>query len=450
MGEDDMKQDERTPDEILRAVAAEQDALVDKLPHTPDAIAEEAMRRAWPSARRLHLAPYLAMAGVAAAVAFTVAFFVARAGRNDLRFEVAGRAGQAGASVTALAGAPLPLHFSDGSSMVFQPGAQARVARLTDSGAELVLDSGRLVADVRHTGQARWSVAAGPFKVRVTGTRFSAEWSPATGRLAVEMFEGAVVVEGPSLGRGLALRGGESLEVGVSSPAVVTRARPAPAVAAPAPVAPVPVAVVAPAPSESPPPSEVAAPAPSESPPPSEVTPPAASPAPGPPTASPRALATWSELAAARRYTEALAAAERVGFSRLCRRLDADGLLALGDAARYASSPARARQAFSALVRRFARDQRSLDALFALGRLESEADAPAVAARWFERYLAAARNPPLGEEAAGRLVELYQRLGDDEAAVRAARAYLERHPDGLRANLARRVLAARAPGEALR
>ena len=160
--------------------------------------------------------------------------------------------------------------------------------------------------------------------------------------------------------------------------------------------------------------------------------------------------ATWSELAAARRYTEALVAAEREGFSRLCQRLGADGLLALGDAARYASSPARARQAYQALVRRFARDQRSLDARFALGRLESEAESPAAAARWFERYLAAARNPPLGEEAEGRLVEIYQRLGDDEAAVRAARAYLERHPDGLRASLARKVLAAHAPGEAAR
>ena len=414
-----MNDDKRLADEALRAVAADQDALVARLPRSPDAIAEEAMRRAWRPSRRMRLVPYLAMAGVAATVAFAVAFFVARAGRNDLRFEVAGRAGQAGASVTAPAGAPLPLRFSDGSVLVFQPGAQTRVARLTDSGAELVLDSGRLVADVRHTGEARWSVVAGPFKVRVTGTRFGAEWSPASGKLAVEMFEGAVVVEGPSLGRGLALRGGESLEVGVSLPAVVTRTRPAP------------VAPPELAPSVSPPPSPSAAPEPAVA-------------------ATPRALAAWSELATSGRYAEALAAAEREGFSHLCRQLDADGLLALGDAARYASSPLRARQAFAALVRRFSHDQRSHDALFALGRLEFEAGAPAAAARWFERYLATARNPPLGEEAAGRLVEIYERAGDGEAAVRAARVYLERHPDGLRAGLARKVLAAQAPAEARR
>ena len=308
------------------------------------------------------------------------------------------------------------------------------MARLTDTGAELLLDSGRLVADVKHTGQAHWSVVAGPFKVRVTGTRFGAEWSPAAGKLAVEMFEGAVVVEGPSLGQGLALRAGETLEVGTALPPVVTRTGPTAA----APAAPTPAATPSPAPA---PPAEA----------PTEIAPPPALPTRAvSPAAAARPEPAWSELAAGGRYAEALATAERYGFPRLCRELDADGLLALGDAARYASSPARARQAFAALVRRFARDQRSQDALFALGRLEYEAGAPAAAARWFERYLAGARHPPLGEEAAGRLVEIYDQAGDGEAAARAARAYLKRHPDGVRAALARRILATQAPGEVRR
>ena len=408
-----MNENKHLSGEVLRAVAADQDAFVTQLPSCTDTVAEEAMRRSWKPSRRMRLAPYLAAAGVAATVAFVVAFFVARAGRGDLSFEVAGRAGQAGASLTAQAGAPLPLRFSDGSVLVFQPGAQARVARLTDDGAELLLDRGRLVADVRHTGQARWSVTAGPFRVRVTGTHFEAAWSPSSGVLAVAMFEGAVVVEGPFLGSGLTLRGGESLEVGVSSPAVVTRTRPG----RPGPEQPVA--------SGHPP----------------EPTPPATA----EPAATPasRAQASWSELASSRRYPDALAAAEREGFSRLCRELDAGSLLSLGDAARYASSPGRARQAFESLVRRFSRDQRSHDALFALGRLESEAGAPAAAAKWFERYLRSARNPPLAEEAAGRLVEIYHQKGDTEAAARAAKGYLARHPDGPRAGLARKVLAAR-------
>jgi hypothetical protein len=407
-----MNEDKRLSDEALRTVAAEQDAFLAQHTRSTDAVAEEAMRRSWKPSRRMRLVPTFSAAGVAAMVAFGVAFVVARAGRNDLSFEVAGRIGHTGTSLTAQAGAPLPLRFSDGSVLVFQPGTQARVARLSDNGAELLLDSGRLVADVRHTGQAHWSVVAGPFRVRVTGTRFVATWSPIEGALAVAMVEGSVVVEGPALGQGLTLGRGDTLEVGISSPPVVTRTQPAPVVPTPEASA----ASVRP-----------------------EPTPPAT--AEPPVTAGFHTQASWSELASNRRYADALVAAEHEGFSRLCRQLDASALLALGDAARYASSPGRARQAFEALVRRFPRDQRSHDALFALGRLESEAGAPLAAARWFERYLATARNPPLAEEADGRLVEIYDQEGDAAAAARAARGYLERHPDGPRAARARKVLA---------
>jgi TolA-binding protein len=412
--------------EALRTIAAGQDLALAQMPRSTDAIAEEAMRRAW-TKRRRPILPYLAVAGLAGAAAFAVAFLVLRTARKDLHFEIAGRAGQAGASVTAAAGTPLPLQFSDGSKLVFEPGAQARVSRLTDNGAELLLEAGRLVADVRHTGEAHWSVSAGPFKVIVTGTRFAAEWVPATRKLSVEMFEGSVLVEGPSLGAGLALRAGETLVVGASSLAVVTRTVKAAAAV-----------------TNGPPPASEHGPAPAgvaEVPGPGAELP-AEKPTPTPDTTPQRSLSTWTDLAASGRYAEALKAAERGGFARLCAELDAERLLALGDAARYASSSSRARQAFQSLVRRFPRDQRSDDARFALGRLESAAGDPQASARWFERYLTSARRQPLAEEAAGRLVEIYDHVGDKRAAARAAHAYLERHPDGPRAGLARKVLAA--------
>jgi ferric-dicitrate binding protein FerR (iron transport regulator) len=419
-----MTREQHLPDEARRAIAAEQDAFLARAPLAPDAVAEAAMHRAWKPARPRRLVPYLAVASLAACVAFMVAWVVSRSGHGDLRFEVAGRAGQTGATITARDGTPLPLRFSDGSVLTFAPGAKARVAELHDTGAELLLDSGRMLVDVRHTDQARWSVAAGPFQVRITGTRFTVDWSPASGKLALEMHEGSVIVLGPTLAQGLSLRGGESLDVGLDSPAVVTRRL---AVAAPAPLA---------AAEPSAPPERSPAAVPSA--------------APAGPTESPAAVPTrhpvgWSELAAGGRHAEALAAAEREGFPRLLRHLDAPGLLALGDTARYAAAPARARQAFEALVRRFSRDQRSQDARFALGRLEFEAGVPARAARWFERYLDTPGNPPLAEEAAGRLFESYERAGDREAATRAAKRYLLRYPQGLRASLARKVLSASSP-----
>jgi TolA-binding protein len=414
MGEGDMNEDMKLLDPTLQAIATDQDRALAEWPRSTDAIAEEAMRRAWNSPRHRVGFRYAAVAGLAATVAFAVAFFVLRTSRRELQFEVAGRSGQPGATVTAQAGSPLPLQFSDGSKLVFQPGAMARVAHLTDSGAELLLETGRLIADIRHTGQAHWSVTAGPFKVVVTGTRFGAEWSPSHSKLMVEMFEGSTIVQGPSLGDGQILRAGETLEVGASSLAVVTRTVTAPAPTAADPVAHAEAIVPAPAPA---------------------------------PALAPRPQTTWSDLAASGRYGDALAAAEREGFAHLCRQLDAGGLLSLGDAARYALSPKRARQAFEALVRRFPRDQQSLDALFALGRLESEVGEPMVAAHWFERYLVVSPTPPLAEEAAGRLVEIYDRSSDHKAAMHAARVYLDRHPEGPRAGLAHKTLAAHEAAE---
>jgi TolA-binding protein len=223
----------------------------------------------------------------------------------------------------------------------------------------------------------------------------------------------------------LPLQSGDVLNVRAGQPPVVTRA-PSVAIAVPLPsVEPEPA--TAPVPSEAPAANTTEGRAPERS---------------RTPQSAPSA---WAELAEAGRYSEALAAANREGFARLCRSLNADGLLLLGDAARYAGSPARARQAFRSLVQRFPRDERSPDALFALGRLESEAKLPQAAAKWFERYLGLPGDPPLGEEARGRLVEIYSRMGDEDAASRAARAYLSRYPDGVHAALARKVLAEAQP-----
>ena len=67
----------------------------------------------------------------------------------------------------------LPLQFSDGSSLTFRAGSSGRMHRLGAGGAEVVLDSGRLEAHVIHSDQTLWLVHAGPYRVRVTGTRFA-------------------------------------------------------------------------------------------------------------------------------------------------------------------------------------------------------------------------------------------------------------------------------------
>jgi hypothetical protein len=142
-------------------------------------------------------------------------------------------------------------------------------------------------------------------------------------------------------------------------------------------------------------------------------------------------------LAAESRFHDALAAAERAGFERLCRTATRDDVLSLADVARLAGAPQRARLAYSAIRERFSgRDQGQ--AAFFLGRLAFEHDADfAEAARLFELSIAESPAGPLAREAAGRLIEARVRLADEAGARDAARRYLARYPAGPHASIAR-------------
>ncbi len=344
----------------------------------------------------------------------------------------------------------LPLRFSDGSSLTFRSGSSGRLRRLGGDGAEVFLEQGRLEARVVHTPSTLWLVHAGPYRVRVTGTRFAVVWSSA--RLDVALFEGSVVIDGAVLGAGVPLRAGQRLSVdrGVvrTDPlrademrlATTASAVPVPAVGgtsvagSPA----VPGAGVAP---EGPPAVGTTIATPNN--PPaggaigSLLTQPANDSAP----ARTRSVDDdWFALAKHGAYAEAFTAAKRVGWARLCHRLDAPRLLTLGDVARYAGARPRAREAFEALVRRFPRDPLAADAVFSLGRLAFESGEADRAARWFRRYVDDWPHGPLADQAVGRLVECAIHMHDADAARGAARAYLARAPRGPHAPLARQIL----------
>ena len=93
--------------------------------------------------------------------------------------------------------------------------ARARIIALEHTGARLVLEQGTLSAHVVHRGDTQWTVVAGPFEVRVTGTRFDVVWSPALEVFELRLKQGAVTVMGPSLGNGRNLQEGEALHIDV-------------------------------------------------------------------------------------------------------------------------------------------------------------------------------------------------------------------------------------------
>jgi hypothetical protein len=326
--------------------------------------------------------------------------------------------GAVGEWVAAEHSAPLPVRFSEGTSFTLAPGARARVTETTARDATLLLERGDVSAAVFHTGpDTRWNVEAGPFEVRVTGTRFDATWDPTGETFTLSMSEGVVVVKGPLLQSGREIHAGERLRISVREGALTLRAASAPATAEPSVVAP--AASAAPAVSAAP--AASAAPAVS------------AAPAP-PPSTAPDREPSWRDLAARGKYNEALAAAERAGFAQELDRASSPDLAALADAARYAAQPALARQALLAQRRRFGARGSSA---FLLGKIAADQQGGADAVRWFETYLQEEPGGALAEQALGRILELQK--GNPAAARAAAERYLARYPNGAHAALARSV-----------
>jgi TolA-binding protein len=356
--------------------------------------------------------------GTAAAAALLTALFVFTVPRPEpeaLRFWVEERSGHVDEWVTAH-DAEQSLRFSDGSSVVAGPHTTTRVMEIGPNGAGLTLERGLLDAHVVHRDASRWQVAAGPFVVHVTGTRFRVSWDPQTEKLAVKVSEGKVEVTGG--GQPLhQLVAGSTLELSMSAGVDLKSAH-----------------VLSEA-----------------------VAAPSAEPAAAPDVSAPEAARDEDELLGARRpvehkpdfrelstaghYREALALVEQRGFAAECESLGARDLLTLGSTARLAGRPERAREAYLAARRRFPASSEAGISAFSLGRLASDGGHATDAIAWFKRYLTEQPSGPLSREAAGRLIELLHQSGSEAAAREAADSYLKRYPTGPHAALARSVLA---------
>ena len=450
---------------LWRALAQAQDVALDaeeKAGGAPGNL-QRLMARARPR-RRLGRLPFaLAMAAGAAALVLAVS---SGTRKQTLSVQLGSSPPRGGAlpSLVADARSDLPLRFSDGSTVTFRAGSSGQLEKLNSAGAELVLVRGTLQAHVIHAATTSWILHAGPYRVRVTGTRFALSWR--SERLDLSLYEGSVVVDGAVLGAGVPVRAGQRLTVasgvvrieplgGAATVALATPGARVPEASAPAVARP----LVEPLPPANADPAQE-----------TEAVDPADEMAPGLTPAPPRAVRTratgarhgrslaarsggngsrddeWLALAERGAYPEALEAAKRIGWTSLCHRLDARRLLMLADVARYSGAPVPAHRAFQSLVKRLPDDRLAADAVVSLGRLAFERGRPGEAARWFRRYVSDWPRGPLAEQAAGRLLESTIRLQDPEATHDAARAYLARAPHGAQAALARGVLADAADG----
>jgi transmembrane sensor len=395
-----------------------------------------------PTARRWRAVTAFAALALAATSGVLLTRYRVAARPGSLSFTIAGGGMPRGARNAHLAPTndATDVSFSDGSKMSMTPHSQIDVDVASET-VSVRLHAGTLRAHVVHREHATWRFQAGPFDVRVTGTRFETGWDQTSRLFTLSLTEGGVVVTGPHLNAsGQIVRAGDALRVAVSDGVVSWEHPGVPstegASAAPTPTLPAADSLTRPPRGPAPAPAAI----------PSRGS--AGPPAPRP-DAAPRHLAAartartpeWTELAHAERHEEALRAAVAADYDAVLGSASAGELLLLADSARMAGAADRARVALQALRSRFPHSPHAATARFGLGRLAFDVDHDLPqAARDFQGYLDEAPNGPLVREASGRLLEARARLGDRAAASDAARAYLQRFPGGPHADLARRLL----------
>ncbi len=379
------------------------------------------------SARSLQAPPPRRSSGVVFALAAAAALALGGLALPLLRhpaplaFDVDGRAGLAQTWLAAPNARPLVVKFSDGTVLDVASSSRARVLDTTENGANIALESGSIHARVVHTSHSAWGLIAGPFAVRVTGTRFDVKWEPASQRFALAVLEGSVVVSGSIVGAERPVRAGERLVASVAQGRLEMSDAASTALDSEAPRA---VDSAADAPSTPP----------SAAPP---LDPPVNSGADAPSSEPP----AWRQFAKSGELRKAFASAEASGFANACERATAQELLLLGDAARLSGRADRATEALLALRRRFPHDSRRAAAAFALGKVAFDQQrAYGQAAAWFATCIREQPSGPLSREAAGRQIEALRSAGDAPGAEQAARAYLSRYPDGPHADVARALL----------
>ncbi len=429
-------------EELLRDVGRQSDEETQaSARRTARNAAQKAVGR-WEARRTWRVPARRALLALAAAAALAVIMLVAATrGSGDTLSFVIGEAGEHGKVGAWMASPPegLPLRFSEGTQIVLQAGASARVTHADQHGADLLLERGALRASVVHRDSATgWMVHAGPFEIHIVGTSFDTSWDPAEGALDVSVTEGRVLVTGPLLDEGRAVRTDERLRVSLKSsrfemtrtatPFTVPSESPKAAVNAGNPPAIVPTAEPGASGAQTLP----EAPAGSAS---AAAQGTAAPHATG--SASGSAAGGWRDLARSGQHKAAIDAAIALGFGRVLGESSGPDLLLLADSARYAGDAGHAKQA---LVAARARGEKGRTA-FLLGKIAADSSgAPGEAAQWFETYLAEAPGGGLAEQALGRLIELYRRTGQAGSAQLAATRYLEKYPGGGYAGSARSVL----------
>jgi hypothetical protein len=298
------------------------------------------------------------------------------------------------------------VRFSDESAILANPRTHLQLEVVGERAALARLMKGDLRVAVHHTKDTDFRFLAGPYEVRVVGTKFDLAWDPDRTALSLVMKEGKVRVVGPSAFDRV-LTAGERLDLGRGKPPAAA-ASTEPEVASNAP------------------PTRVAARP--EPPPPLGTTG-------GPSDSRP----SWTALISAGKFEDVVREAQAEGLGKTHAERNAVDLRALAQAASYTGRADVAIKTWNVIRARF-RGRSAEQAAFFLGRIYDQHGKAGEALTWLRTYLREAPRGVYASEALGGVLTLVRRTEGNAAARPLARNYLERFPKGSYAAAARAVL----------
>jgi hypothetical protein len=317
----------------------------------------------------------------------------------------------------------VPLTFSEGSQVLVAESSRVRVSSVDPKGAVVVVEGGSVRAQITHRKDTRWAFAAGPFNVRVTGTVLRVTWRPEKQVFELGVDEGSVIAQGPFLGKGRVLTQGENCVVQMATSQVNCsgKSRPAPVET---------TQTIPPKPNTSESIDVTQLPLVDDL---NELDERTSEKAVIPSVPD---FSRVRELEKAGKFAEALDVAKHQGLERLLQSGGSEALFCLSRLGRYQGNASLARGALVKIRDRFGKTKEAANAAFLLGRQA----APAEAAQWFSTYLIEQPRGAFAREAAGRLIESYQRAGQFTQAQSAAKRYLNEYPSGPHAGFAKSLL----------
>lgn len=378
----------------------------------------------------------LVSAAVGLAAAASIAWILLTPNALEVSVGKDGRALPVGAWVSSSMSRGEELSFSDGSTVNLFNNSEVRLQTLTREGAHLLLERGKVSLLVVHQANTDWRLDAGPYKIAVTGTRFSAQWVPDSKEFNVRVHEGSVEVDGPMLADGKVLSTGDRLTVSLLDKEAKIYKKDTYERIVAGDNAGAEHALtendISSAPDETQSPQAERLP-PVET----SVKHQKKTVAYGATSAGTR----WKTLARKGEWRDALKAAEKRGMKSIVSSAPLSDLMLLGDAARLAKHHSRALQVYKAVRDRFPRTSEAQRAAFTMGRIEFETHRNyKKAAFWFKTCLADNAEGTMAREAFGRLVEVLDKSGNRSSARNAARKYLATYRNGPHAELAKQIL----------